>query len=95
MDRRQAMKTLALGAAALPLLPGGAFALGDPPAGLPSSALSAGTPPAKEPFSLPPLRYPFDALEPHFDAQTMQLHHDAPRAYEHLPGRLGRKEVEG
>src|ERR1700730_17044285 len=25
--------------------------------------------------SLPPLPYPFDALEPHIDAQTMQIHH--------------------
>jgi superoxide dismutase, Fe-Mn family len=28
------------------------------------------------PFSLPPLSYPFAALEPHIDAQTMQIHHD-------------------
>jgi Fe-Mn family superoxide dismutase len=27
-------------------------------------------------FELPPLPYPFDALEPHIDAQTMQIHHD-------------------
>jgi len=27
-------------------------------------------------FSLPPLGYAFDALEPHLDAQTMQIHHD-------------------
>ncbi len=26
--------------------------------------------------SLPPLSYAFDALEPHIDAQTMQIHHD-------------------
>ncbi len=25
---------------------------------------------------LPPLAYPFDALEPHIDARTMELHHD-------------------
>ena len=25
---------------------------------------------------LPPLPYAFDALEPHIDAQTMQIHHD-------------------
>ena len=24
---------------------------------------------------LPPLRYDFDALEPHIDARTMQIHH--------------------
>jgi Fe-Mn family superoxide dismutase len=28
------------------------------------------------PFTLPPLPYPFDALEPYIDAQTMQIHHD-------------------
>jgi superoxide dismutase, Fe-Mn family len=26
-------------------------------------------------FTLPPLPYSFDALEPHIDAQTMQIHH--------------------
>ena len=28
------------------------------------------------PYSLPALPYAFDALEPHIDAQTMQIHHD-------------------
>ncbi len=28
------------------------------------------------PFKLPPLPYAFNALEPHIDAQTMELHHD-------------------
>jgi Fe-Mn family superoxide dismutase len=27
------------------------------------------------PFTLPSLPYPFEALEPHIDAQTMQIHH--------------------
>ncbi|WP_069804590.1 superoxide dismutase [Thermogemmatispora onikobensis] len=27
-------------------------------------------------FELPPLPYSYDALEPHIDAQTMQIHHD-------------------
>jgi superoxide dismutase, Fe-Mn family len=27
-------------------------------------------------FEVPPLPYPEDALEPHIDAQTMQIHHD-------------------
>lgn len=26
-------------------------------------------------FELPPLPYPYEALEPHFDTQTMQVHH--------------------
>jgi Fe-Mn family superoxide dismutase len=30
----------------------------------------------KAPFELPPLPYPYDALEPHIDAQTMMIHHD-------------------
>jgi len=28
------------------------------------------------PYELPPLPYPYDALEPHIDADTMRLHHD-------------------
>ncbi len=28
------------------------------------------------PHVLPPLDYPYEALEPHIDAQTMRLHHD-------------------
>jgi len=27
------------------------------------------------PFELPPLPYPYNALEPHIDAQTMEIHH--------------------
>ena len=27
-------------------------------------------------YTVPPLPYPFDALEPHIDAQTMEIHHD-------------------
>jgi Fe-Mn family superoxide dismutase len=33
-------------------------------------------PAASGPYSLAPLPYAFDALEPHIDAQTMQIHHD-------------------
>jgi len=28
------------------------------------------------PHSLPPLPYPYEAMEPHIDTQTMKLHHD-------------------
>ncbi len=28
------------------------------------------------PFEVPPLPYPYDALEPHVDEQTMRIHHD-------------------
>jgi Fe-Mn family superoxide dismutase len=31
---------------------------------------------AQGPFTLPPLPYSFDALEPHIDAKTMEIHHD-------------------
>lgn len=31
---------------------------------------------APGPFTLPPLPYAFNALEPHIDAMTMELHHD-------------------
>src|SRR5271169_1727481 len=27
-------------------------------------------------YELPPLPYPVDALEPHIDAKTMEIHHD-------------------
>jgi Fe-Mn family superoxide dismutase len=33
-------------------------------------------PAAAGPFSLPPLPYAYDALEPYFDTETMHLHHD-------------------
>ena len=36
----------------------------------------AAAPAAGGPFTVPPLPYAFDALEPHIDAQTMQIHHD-------------------
>ena len=32
--------------------------------------------PATGPFTLPPLTYAFNALEPHIDAMTMEIHHD-------------------
>jgi superoxide dismutase, Fe-Mn family len=32
--------------------------------------------PAQGPFTLPPLAYPANALEPHIDARTMEIHHD-------------------
>jgi superoxide dismutase len=30
----------------------------------------------KYPYTLPPLVYAYDALDPHIDEQTMRLHHD-------------------
>ena len=41
------------------------------------SATRAQTPaPPAGPFTLPPLPYAFDALEPFIDARTMEIHHD-------------------
>ena len=48
-------------------------------AGASASALklaTAQTPAPKGPFTLPKLPYAFDALEPHIDARTMEIHHD-------------------
>jgi len=70
MNRRESLKLLA-GAAALaatPLCVQTAMAQATTPA--------ASEAPAAAPFTLPPLGYAFEALEPHIDAQTMMIHHD-------------------
>src|SRR5262249_40370575 len=59
MSRRDLLRTAGAGAALLTL---------------PSVSL-ADDPPAKGGFTLPPLPYAFDALEPHIDAKTMEIHH--------------------
>ncbi len=71
MTRRQALKTTALAGAAIAALPN-AFAQDLPvhDKALISTATPAG------PFTLPPLPYAYDALEPHIDAETMRIHHD-------------------
>jgi superoxide dismutase, Fe-Mn family len=62
MNRRSALKTGAWGVAAM------ATALrGD--------SVQAQTQASGGPFTLPPLPYAFDALEPHIDAKTMEIHH--------------------
>ncbi|HTX39164.1 MAG TPA: superoxide dismutase [Bryobacteraceae bacterium] len=40
------------------------------------STAAAAASAAEPPFTLPPLPYAYDALEPYIDAQTMQIHHD-------------------
>ena len=45
-------------------------------ASLLSARAFADTPAPTGPFKLGPLPYAFDALEPHIDAKTMELHHD-------------------
>jgi Fe-Mn family superoxide dismutase len=72
MDRRTAIKHLGGVTSALLLteaLSGQALAAGS------MAAVTPSTPPAG-PFTLPPLPYAYDALEPYFDAATVQLHHD-------------------
>jgi Fe-Mn family superoxide dismutase len=67
MTRRQAIKTTALASAAFATLPG-AIAQTNPTAPV--------VPPGYYPFTLPPLPYAYDALEPFIDAETMHIHHD-------------------
>ncbi len=42
----------------------------------PSNKAEAPTPAKGDAYTLPPLPYAYDALEPHIDAETMRLHHD-------------------
>ncbi|SEG67399.1 superoxide dismutase, Fe-Mn family [Bryocella elongata] len=64
MDRREAIKTLGLTA-------------GFVAAGARLEAVTgAQAPVTTGPFTLPPLPYAYDALEPYIDAETMHLHHD-------------------
>jgi Fe-Mn family superoxide dismutase len=66
MTRRQAIKTTALASAAIATLPG---AIAQTNSTAPAAAPSG-------PFTLPPLPYAYDALEPFIDAETMHTHHD-------------------
>ena len=87
MTRRQAIKTTALASATIVTLPSAIAQFISPPPDRalldtihpPDRALlDTTTAPAATigPFVLPPLPYACDALEPHIDAQTMQIHHD-------------------
>ncbi len=99
MDRRQVLKTLALGAASIPLVQAVSRADGAVAAPVAAPAAAAAAPPAPSgPFTLPALGYAFDALEPHLDAETLQIHHDKHHAaYVNNLNKAvaGRKEVEG
>ena len=70
MTRRQALKTTALASAVC------ATATTLRTASAQSSAGAAPAAAVTGPYTLPPLPYAFDALEPHIDALTMQIHHD-------------------
>ncbi len=67
MTRRQAIKTTALASVALATLPS---AIAQTNSTAPVTAAPSG------PFTLPPLPYAYDALEPYIDARTMEIHHD-------------------
>jgi Fe-Mn family superoxide dismutase len=69
--RRQALKTFTATALAATTL-GRFTAL----AQTPPAATTPAKPAPTGPFTLPPLPYPYEALEPHIDAETMHLHHD-------------------
>lgn len=70
MTRRQALKTTALASAACATATTLRIANAQSSVGPGPAAAVTG------PFTLPPLPYAFDALEPHIDALTMQIHHD-------------------
>jgi Fe-Mn family superoxide dismutase len=70
MTRRQILKTTALATAAYATVSALPTARAQVTQGATAGKTSGG------PFTLPPLPYPFDALEPYIDAQTMQIHHD-------------------
>src|SRR5688572_22257332 len=70
ITRRQALKTALLTVAGISTSSNFGRLFAQAPPAIPSP------PPLSGPFRLPPLPYPADALEPHIDAQTMQIHHD-------------------
>ena len=65
VTRRDALKTIGAAAATI--------SLGALPAHAASKAAASGATP--QPFTLPKLGYAYDALEPHIDARTMEIHH--------------------
>jgi Fe-Mn family superoxide dismutase len=68
MDKRTFLKNgLLLGA-------GGAIA-GAVPGSIKAAGMVAGALPGEDLFKLPELGYAYDALEPHIDAETMEIHH--------------------
>ncbi|MGP1311099.1 MAG: superoxide dismutase, partial [Phycisphaerales bacterium] len=80
LSRRSAVLGLGaatLGAGALSSLAFGDDQQGMRPAGAGGLDLSTlGYNSATGEYTLPPLPYDYDALEPHIDAQTMMIHHD-------------------
>lgn len=72
VSRREALKTFGAGAALLGLSAVGARAAST---GSSKKASTAAVGATSQPFTLPKLAYAYDALEPHIDAKTMEIHH--------------------
>ena len=72
LSRRDVLKTFGAGAAVLGLGALGARAAAADKAKAATPAASGAT---SQPFALPKLAYAYDALEPHIDAKTMEIHH--------------------
>jgi Fe-Mn family superoxide dismutase len=70
LTRRDALKNIGAGAAVLGL---GAAGLGIPSKANAAEMGSMNS--TAQPFTLPKLSYAYDALEPHIDAKTMEIHH--------------------
>jgi superoxide dismutase, Fe-Mn family len=70
LTRRQALTSLGFGAVIFRATSGPVAAAARPPFAQGGTAQPSGGP-----HSLPPLPYPTNALEPHIDAQTMEIHH--------------------
>jgi Fe-Mn family superoxide dismutase len=70
MNRRMAIQQITASAVLL----GTATARGGRLGGMNMQAAAPAAPTG--PYTLPPLPYAYDALEPYFDAETMHLHHD-------------------
>ena len=68
MTRRQALQTTALAAAATAIIP---QSIAQDDRDRTTLVTTKGFP-----YALPPLPYALDALEPHIDARTMEIHHD-------------------
>ncbi|HXD01097.1 MAG TPA: superoxide dismutase [Verrucomicrobiae bacterium] len=78
MTRREALKTTALAgaAAAYATMATSTNAQQQPTPSMTPHSESTAPAVVPGPFTLPPLPYAYDALEPHIDALTMQIHHD-------------------
>lgn len=76
VSRREVLKTLGVGAAWLGLARVAASAApGGSGAGATGTGAGTATGASPQPFTLPPLGYAYDALEPHIDARTMEIHY--------------------